>query len=230
MLIQTPDISMTMAFFAGVVSFLSPCILPMIPAYILYITGSSVTAPSKGLALRRTLLFVLGFTIIFVTMGSSVGFIGDLLVRYRIWVTRISGLFIIFFGLVMAGMIPLDLSKLSLGKKTYGKGNSPLGAFLLGVSFAAAWTPCFGPVLGAILMMASQGGVDRGFYLLLVYSLGMGLPFVLTALFIDAFGGFLAKAERHLERITKISGWVLVIFGLLVFFGQVTRIATYLNA
>lgn len=226
------DVSLPIAFGAGFLSFFSPCILPMIPGYIMYMTGSTMESEIEErrlFALTRTLGFVLGFTIIFMIMGTSASFIGRLFTKNKELVSRISGLLIILFGLNMAGILKFDLSKLGLKLKTPKKMTSWFSSVLMGIAFAAGWTPCFGPVLASILVYA--GGSDtigKGVLLLLIYSIGMGLPFILTALFINVFTSLMNKAERFMKYFPIVGGVFMVIFGLLVFFNKVVNISKLL--
>lgn len=226
------DVSVPIAFGAGFISFFSPCILPLIPAYIMYITGVSVEedlSNKRLLALKRTMFFVLGFTIIFMLMGSSASFIGNLFIRNKSLFSKISGIIIIIFGLNMMGILNISLLNVERRAKAPKKIRNGFGSMVMGMAFAAGWTPCFGPTLGAILMYAGVvDTVSKGVFLLLVYSMGMGIPFILTALFIDAFAKFMSKAEKTLKYIPIISGIILVIFGLLIYFDKIMQISNFL--
>ncbi len=222
------NVSFLIAFGAGVASFLSPCILPMIPAYIMYMTGSQVetNADSRKKSILRTLVFVLGFTIIFVIMGSSASVIGKAFAQNRIFFTKLSGVVIVLFGLKMTGKISLGF--LSREKKLEAPKvvNSWSGALLMGIAFAAGWTPCFGPILASILIFAGASDtVLHGTLLLLVYSIGMGIPFILTAIFLKEITRWLSKIEKTIQHLPLISGIIMIIFGLLVFFDQVKKIS-----
>ncbi len=223
------NVSLLMAFGAGLVSFFSPCILPLIPVYIMYMTGVSLEDElenRRSLAVTRTLGFVLGFTIIFMIMGTSASFIGRIFVRNKEVFSKISGGIIIFFGLSMMGIIKFDFFK-SAGKlKAPKKMKNWFSSVLMGMAFAAGWTPCFGPILGSILIYA--GGSDtlgKGVFLLLVYSIGMAIPFILTALFINTFNKLMLKGEKFIEYIPKIGGFIMLVFGLLVFFNQMMKVS-----
>lgn len=223
------DVSLPIAFGAGFISFFSPCILPMIPGYIMYMTGTSMESEIEErrlFALTRTLGFVLGFTIIFMIMGTSASFVGKLFIRNKDIVAKVSGILIILFGLNMTGILKFDLSKLGFRLKTPKKMTSWFSSVLMGVAFAAGWTPCFGPVLGSILVYA--GGSDtigKGVLLLLIYSIGMGIPFILTALFINVFTSLMNKAERFMKYFPIVGGVFMIIFGVLVFFNKVINIS-----
>lgn len=226
------DVSLPLAFGAGFISFISPCILPMVPAYIMYITGSSSEEDvnkRRLLALKRTLAFVLGFTIIFVIMGSTATFLGKIFVRNKDIFSRISGIIIVIFGLSMMGIIKLKMFSSKLNVSAPKKITGWFSSTIMGMAFAAGWTPCFGPVLASILIFA--GGVNtisKGIILLLVYSLGMAVPFILTSLFINVFDRLLNKGGKFFEYMPKIAGAIMVIFGLLVFFNKVINISRLL--
>lgn len=223
-----PDISITAAFFAGLLSFFSPCVLPLIPAYITYITGTAVEEElenKKSLALTRTLGFVLGFTIIFMIMGISASFIGRLFRVYKTLFAKISGILIIGLGLNMMGILNLNIINKGRSFKL-PKITSWFSSVLVGMAFAAGWTPCVGAVLGTILILAGNTGtITAGFYLLLVYSLGLAIPFILTALLISKFGKFLTKSEKVLPYVTKIGALVVIALGILIFFNKTYLIA-----
>ncbi len=231
-LLEIMDVSLPIAFGAGLISFFSPCILPLIPAYIIYITGSNIEedlGKNRLFVLTRTLFFVLGFTIIFMIMGTSASFLGKLFIRNKQIFSKISGIIIIIFGLNMMGILKIKFLNTERRLKAPRKMTSGLSSMVMGMAFAAGWTPCFGPTLGAILMLA--GGVDtvsKGVFLLLIYSVGMGIPFILTALFINVFTKFLEKADRFMKYIPIISGLIMVIFGLLIYFNKMMQFSNLL--
>lgn len=231
-LIDLMDVSVPIAFGAGFISFFSPCILPLIPAYIMYITGVNVEedlGQKRLFALNRTLFFVLGFTIIFMIMGTSASFLGKLFIRNKSLFSKISGIIIIIFGLNMMGILKIGFLNVERRAKAPKKITSGLSSTVMGMAFAAGWTPCFGPTLGAILMFASGADtVSKGMFLLLIYSIGMGIPFILTALFINVFTKFLEKADRVLKYMPIISGLIMVIFGALIYFDKLMAISSLL--
>lgn len=212
------NISFTLALSAGFVSFFSPCILPLIPAYITYITGASVEEELKGkrlFTLIRTLGFTLGFTIIFMIMGISASFLGQMFIKYRNILMKVAGALIIIFGLTMSGVFNLKFFKSPIKLKAPGKTGGWFSAMLVGMAFATGWTPCVGAVLGSILVYASMSTtISKGVYLLLFYSLGLAVPFIITALLINSFSKFLMKFDKTLPYISKISGVIMVIFGI----------------
>src|SRR5918992_5310995 len=185
-------IGVVTAFAAGVISFLSPCVLPLVPGYVSFVAGSSLEELRDGAAprLRALLLaatFVLGFSVVFVAFGASATALGTLLLSYKVELGVIAGVVVILFGLHLLGLTPLRLMNQEARFHVESSGGRAAGAFLLGIAFAFGWTPCIGPVLGAILTLgASTADVAKGATLLAVYSLGLGLPFLLAALFTGA--------------------------------------------
>lgn len=226
------DVSIPIAFGAGFLSFFSPCILPLIPAYIMYITGVNMEdelEKKRLFALTRTLGFVIGFTIIFMIMGTSASFLGKLFIRNKEVFSKISGLLIVLFGLNMMGILKLKFLNFERRTKAPKKITNWFSSILMGMAFAAGWTPCFGPVLASILMYAGGAAtVSKGVYLLLIYSVGMGVPFILTALFINVFTNFINKADKFLKYMPIISGFIMVVFGLLIYFNMMINISRFL--
>lgn len=226
------DVSMPIAFGAGFLSFFSPCILPMIPVYIMYMTGTTMESEIKErrlLALRRTFGFVIGFTIIFMIMGTSASFLGRIFIRNRDIFYKVSGILIILFGLNMMGLLRLKFLNVERRSRLPKKTTNWFTSILMGMAFAAGWTPCFGPVLASILMYASASNtVSQGAMLLLIYSIGMAIPFILTALFINRFVKFMERAEKLMIYLPKIGGLIMVIFGLLIYFNKVINISRLL--
>ncbi len=226
------DVSYPIALGAGVLSFFSPCLLPMIPAYIMYITGADYEddlAKKKFLAITRTLGFVIGFTVIFMIMGSSASFLGRFFVKNKLIFFRVSGILIILFGLNMMGVLKAGFLSSEKRMKSPKRITSWFSSILMGMAFAAGWTPCFGPVLASILVFAgSAGTLSKGVMLLFVYSVGMAVPFLLTAMFINVFTGWMNKAERFMKYMPFISGVILIIFGVLIFFNKMIDISRLL--
>ncbi|PAB58384.1 cytochrome c biogenesis CcdA family protein [Anaeromicrobium sediminis] len=226
------DVSLSIAFGAGFLSFFSPCILPLIPVYIMYITGISMEnelEERKLYVLKRTIGFVIGFTIIFMIMGTSASFIGKIFVRNKILFSKVSGLLTIIFGLKMMGILKLNFLSMEKKFKAPQKITNWFSAILVGMAFAAGWTPCFGPVLASILIYAGgTATVSKGVYLLGMYSLGMAIPFLATALFSNYLSKFMSRAEKFAVYIPKISGFMMVVFGILVYFNLVVNISRLL--
>jgi cytochrome c-type biogenesis protein len=218
-----------LAFAAGVLSFVSPCVLPLLPVYLSFISGVGVEdlGRNRRRLLGTSLLFVAGFTVVFMVMGAGAGGVGRLLIQYRDVLMIAAGAFIVFSGLVVAGLIKLPEPMLKVAPKRAGAG----GAFLTGAALAIGWTPCVGYVLGAILSMAatSQSAVS-GSLLLLVYSIGLGVPFVLAALAFDWVSARLGWVKRHYRGIQVTAGVVLVVFGVLMMFGVLQQLSRWMPA
>jgi len=217
-------VSFSAVFIAGLLTFLSPCILPLVPAYISYITGVSFDGLKKAesrlirkKALVHSLFFVLGFSLIFIALGASATWLGNFLLQYRAVIARVGGALVIIFGLYLMGVFKLRFLDRER-KITFklGKG-SKIGAFLLGITFAAAWTPCIGPVLGSILALAAtKETVLQGVGLLGVYSLGIAVPFIISALLINTFLSYFALFKKYMPYVRFVCGLLLVIMGFLL--------------
>jgi len=220
------------AFLAGLLSFLSPCVLPLVPSYLGFVTGFTMEEMTgrRRLAMIHSGLFVVGFSLIFIMLGAGATALGRTLNYYQEWVTRIGGLLIIFFGLYMVGIIKLGFmeqeQRMHLDRKPLGY----LGSVLVGMAFGAGWTPCIGPLLGAILSMAaSQDSVQRGVVLLGWYSAGLAVPFLVTAWAVESFFDWFKKFRRYMPTVQKVGGVLLLIVGVLMVTGQFTRLAGWLQ-
>lgn len=200
------------SFFEGILTFISPCLLPMLPVYLSYFAGGEQNSKKT---FRNALGFILGFTILFTAMGALAGTVGSFLSKYQTAVNIVSGLIVIFFGLNFMGIIRLNLFK---GNARMQTGN--LGFFssiLFGMVFSIGWTPCVGAFLGSALMLASQQGhVLEGTLMLLTYSLGLGIPFLLSAVLLDQLKGAFNFIKRHYTLINYICGGLLVLMGILM--------------
>lgn len=225
------------AFAAGIISFLSPCVLPLVPGYLSLISGLSLDELSKGsdrkaVALKAgmgSVCFVLGFALVFTLLGATASAAGSLLSRHMGLLSKIAGILIIVFGLHTAGAITIPV--LYYEKRFQASGIAPgyFGAFLMGLAFAFGWTPCIGPILAGILALAAtQETVTQGMVLLMVYSLGLGIPFILTGFGINAFLQFFQSYKRFIRWGEILAGVLLVLVGILVFTSQMTRIIQYL--
>jgi cytochrome c-type biogenesis protein len=221
------EVSIPIAFGAGFLSFFSPCILPLIPIYIMYLTGTTAESEVKKLfALWRTFGFILGFTTIFMIMGLSATFIGQAFAKNRAILFDISGYVMIIFGISMLGIIKLKFLKLPQFIKSPKEVTSFFSAFVMGLAFALGWSPCFGPVLASIIFYAgATATATQGAFLLLIYSLGMAVPFILTALFIGTFNKFLAKFDKYGHIVPKVSGVMLIIFGILILTNSLQKLS-----
>ena len=222
---MTPTLSL--AFAAGVLSFLSPCVLPLVPSYLAYVGGSG--AEKRTLLLRNSLLFVLGFSLVFVALGASASALGSLLRENRHALTVGGGVLVILFGLVMLGVIRLPWLMRESRFQSRHDASTPWGAVLLGMAFAAGWTPCIGPVLGGILTLAGASGTLReGVVMLAVYSLGLAVPFLLASLALDPFLRFSRRFRRWLPWVERTAGGLLLIAGVLMVTGTYTRLNLWL--
>ena len=209
------------AFLEGVITFISPCLLPMIPIYISYFAGGGERTADK--TLKGALGFVTGFTVVFVAMGALAGTLGSFLREYQTWVNLISGLVVVFFGLNFLGIFRLDIFK-GFGQRGNAGKMGFFSAFLFGVVFSVGWTPCVGAFLGSALMLASQQAhMVEGMLMLLAYSLGLGIPFVLSAVLIDYLKSAFAWIKRHYHVINNVSGGMLVLIGILMATGTLSQ-------
>jgi cytochrome c-type biogenesis protein len=219
------DISFPLAFLAGVLSFLSPCVLPLIPSYVSFITGISFEDLTSDvdkkriryLTITNSIAFISGFSAVFVALGASSSAIGSLLYEYLNLIRIIGGILIIIFGLFIAGFLKLDF--LMKDKKLHlaGKPAGYIGTFFVGMTFAAGWSPCIGPILGTILVYAgSKGSAFYGLKFLAVYSLGLALPFFISAIAINSFLIYSKRLVRYMRIIMIISGLLLIIFGIML--------------
>jgi cytochrome c-type biogenesis protein len=231
------NVTIISAFIAGVISFISPCVLPLVPAYISFISGVSLEklkdrekVSVHSNVILTSLVFIAGFSTIFILLGASATFAGQFLLQNKILFNRIAGVIIILFGLHVAGLFQIKFLNY---EKRFNFERKPVGIFgtyLVGLAFAAGWTPCIGPILAAILVVASnQETSGQGVLLLACYSLGLGIPFFLTALAINAFFNVFNWIKRHYREIEYVSGALLVILGVLVMTNQLTRLAKYFN-
>jgi cytochrome c-type biogenesis protein len=228
------NITLAIALLAGLFSFLSPCVLPLVPAYIGYLSGATVTAGGVSIAGRRdtflhALGFVFGFSIIFIMLGVTAWSIGDLVYTFSPWLSKIGGIVLIVFGLALMGVFKLPF--LYTQKRIEVKVNPSLGylsSFIIGIFFGAGWTPCVGPILGGILLLASQASTaTQGALLLMAYSLGLGIPFLLVGAAFDAASDTIRRLNRRSHWVSIASGVVLVLLGMAVLTNQLQILARY---
>ncbi len=214
------------AFLEGIITFISPCLLPMLPVYVSYFAGGSERDTRK--TLKNALGFVLGFTVVFVMMGALAGSVGSLLTKYQVTVNIVTGLVVVFFGLNFLGVFKLNLFKgMSSNTKTDNLGFS--SSLIFGVVFSVGWTPCVGAFLGSALMLASQQGqVLKGTLMLLCYSLGLGIPFVFSAILIDKLKTAFDFIKKNYRVINVICGIILVAVGVLMMSGLLTKFVAIL--
>src|SRR5262245_35225107 len=232
------QVTLAAAFGAGFLSFLSPCVLPLIPGYISFVSGVSLDEMKDGSApaarrkqvLIASLAFVLGFSVVFVALGASATAIGRFLFDKLPLLAKIAGAVVIIFGLHTMGVFRLGFLEREKRVHADRKPAGPFGAFLVGIAFAFGWTPCIGPILaGIIAIAASKNTVSQGVLLLAVYSAGLGIPFLLTSMALSRFFSFTSKIRKHYHTIEMVSGALLVTIGLLIFTGQLTVIVRYLQ-
>ncbi len=231
-----PQPTFIAAFFAGLISFLSPCVLPLVPGYVSMISGAGVEelkSPQAQLVRRvmvNSVAFILGFSVVFVALGATATELGQTLGFYKHWLARIAGVLIIIFGLHLTGI--WKIKWLYTDARMHNvKGNStPIGAFVIGFAFAFGWTPCLGPILTAILTVAGeQDTVVKGILLLSVYSLGLAVPFLLTSLLMERFLKFYSRFRSHMHALEVASGGLLIALGVLLVIGRFTLISSWLS-
>jgi cytochrome c-type biogenesis protein len=223
---------------AGLASFLSPCVLPLVPPYLSYIGGVSLEELSAESGMERqvwrrvvmaAVFFVLGFTTVFVALGASASFVGQLIQSYRAELGIAAGVIIILFGLHFLGVLRIPLLYREARYHAENRGASSLGAYVMGLAFAFGWTPCIGPILSAVLTLAmDQASLGAGVRLLTVYSLGLGIPFILAAVAIRPFLSWMQRFKEHLGTIEKVMGLLLVLTGLLFLTGSINGLGQWL--
>lgn len=233
------EVGFLVAFSAGLISFLSPCVLPLIPSYLSFVTGlsladltgSSLSGKTRRLVFLHALLFVLGFSLVFILMGASVTALGQALKTNQGLITKVGGAIIILFGLYLAGLLPL---KFLSREKMFHLHRKPLGfigSAAVGVTFAAGWSPCIGPILGSILIYASTTSpVEGGISLLSAYSLGLALPFLAASLAVSRFISLFGRFKGYLRVVSVASGLFLVFVGLLVITNYLALLSGYLTS
>jgi cytochrome c-type biogenesis protein len=224
------------AFVAGLVSFLSPCVLPLVPGYVSLISGVGVEElkAQETQVLRKVMMnsiaFIIGFSIVFITLGALSTEIGQLAAQYKSTLARVAGVVIILFGLHLTGILPIRALYADKRLHNVKGGSTPWGAFVIGFAFAFGWTPCVGPILGTILgFAAAQNSVSKGILLLTVYSLGLAVPFLLAALGIERFMKFYGGFRRHMHAVEVASGGLLIALGVLLVLGRFTLLARYFS-
>ena len=233
------QVSLFAAFSAGLLSFISPCVLPLVPSYVSYITGLSLEQLADTAERRRfrkaillnSLLFILGFSSVFIAFGASASFIGQILYQYQDIIRKLGAVLIIIFGFYMLGILKIDF----LMREHYlvqfnSRPVGYVGSFLIGTAFAAAWTPCVGPILGAILAYASTTeSMKDGIFLLASYSVGLGLPLFITAFSIDSFLNYFKKARVYMRGVSVVGGAFLIMAGVMIYGDSLTRLTSFLE-
>lgn len=235
------SVTIPLSFLAGLVSFVSPCVLPIVPSYISFVTGLSFddltgknTAFSRQEVTQTTLwhslIFVAGFSSLFIGFGASASYVGQFLLTYQEVIRKIGGILIVFFGLFIAGWLRIPFLNQEFRLPVGQRKSTVVGTFLIGVGFAAGWTPCVGPILGSILFFAgTQGKVVRGIELLTAYSMGLAVPFLLSALMFNSFLGSFRQISRWIPLITKSSGVFLIVMGVLIFTNAFSILSAFLT-
>ncbi len=233
------QVSLFAAFSAGLLSFISPCVLPLVPSYMSYITGLSVENLAKveererfrSAILLNALLFIAGFSTVFIAFGASASLIGQVLYEYQDVIRKVGGILIIVFGLYLLGILKLNF--LMTERRLMHFESRPVGyvgSYLIGTAFAAGWTPCVGPVLGTILAYASTtDSMSGGVMLLSAYSFGLGLPFFLTAFGMDTFLSYFKSLRAYLGGVSFVSGALLIVVGIMIFTDSVTLFTSFLE-
>jgi cytochrome c-type biogenesis protein len=228
----TASFGVAISFTAGLLSFLSPCVLPLIPSYVTFITGLSLEDVQKArrAALVHSVLFVLGFSLIFLALGATATVLGRELLAHRVWLSRVGGALVILFGLYTLGV--LNVGALSRERRVHlaDKPVGYLGTVLVGIAFGAGWTPCIGPILGSILILSSSSAdLSRGLILLTAYSLGLAIPFLLSALLVRQFLALFTRLRRQMVWVTRAAGVLLIAVGVLMVTDYFTVLAGYLQ-
>jgi cytochrome c-type biogenesis protein len=224
------------AFLAGLVSFLSPCVLPLVPGYVSLISGVGVEQlkTQESQLLRKVMLnsiaFILGFSVVFIALGAVATEVSQMLARYRSTLAQVAGVVIILFGLHLTGVFKIKALYTDARLHSVKGGSTAWGAFVIGFAFAFGWTPCVGPVLTVILTFAAaQDSITKGVALLAIYSMGLAVPFLLTALGVERFLKFYSRFRVHMHAIEVASGALLVVLGVLLVIGRFTIISNYLS-
>lgn len=229
------DVTFPAAFLAGLISFLSPCVLPLVPPYLVYLTGATIEhvaneerAASKRAVMASALMFVLGFSTVFVALGASASLIGAVIRAWSAELSIVAGIVIIIMGLHFLGLTRIGLL-MREGRMPIPKPVGLWGAYVMGLAFAFGWTPCIGPILAAILSVAASAAtVTKGAVLLAVYSAGLGIPFLLAAFAIERFSSAFARMKRHLAMVERAMGVLLVLTGIAFLTGAVSNVSIWL--
>ena len=225
---------MAIALMAGVISFLSPCVLPIVPPYLAYMSGVALTdltgsQQGRARAVVPALFFVLGLSTVFLFLGFTASAIGSMFLQYQDWFNTFAGIIVMIFGAHFVGVFRIGFLDREARMDVGDRGGSSFGAYVLGLAFAFGWTPCIGPQLGAILSLAaSEANVARGTLLLAVYAVGLGVPFLLVAAFLPRLGGLMGWMKRHMERIERVMGLLLWTIGLLMLTGGFSAFSFWL--
>src|ERR1043166_8204903 len=225
------DVSIPAALIAGLISFLSPCVLPLVPPYLIYLTGATIEHVANDeteQASKRAVMFVLGFSTVFVALGASASFIGGLIRAWSAELSIVAGIVIIVMGLHFLGLTRIGLL-MKEGRMPMPKPVGLWGAYAMGLAFAFGWTPCIGPILAAILSIAAaEATVTKGAGLLAVYSAGLGIPFLIAAFMVEQFSSLFARMKRHLTTVERAMGVLMVVTGIGFLTGAVSNVSVWL--
>jgi cytochrome c-type biogenesis protein len=225
-------VSLLIAFFAGFISFISPCVLPLIPGYVSFICGTTLDEldnKSKNFILKKSIFFSLGFSLVFISLGATATFVGSFLLQNSKILSIGSGVIIIFFGIYLLEIIKINFLNKSFGNFNIKYSNNLLFPLIVGVGFGFGWTPCIGPILGSILAFASlEDSIYKGISLLSFYSLGLAIPFIFSSLLIKKFLVFSKNIKKYINKIKKISGVILLITGILIVTDKLQTLGFYL--
>jgi len=230
------DVTIPAALLAGLVSFLSPCVLPLVPPYLIYLTGATIEhvaadeadSASKRAVMISALMFVLGFSTVFVALGASASLVGSVIRAWSAELSIVAGVIIILMGLHFLGLTRIGLL-MREGRLAMAKPVGLWGAYAMGLAFAFGWTPCIGPILAAILSVAAaEATVTRGAGLLAVYSAGLGIPFLLAALMVEQFSSLFARMKRHLANVERVMGVLMIVTGIGFLTGAVSNVSIWL--
>ena len=232
------DMSLFIAFAAGLLSFVSPCVLPLVPSYVTYITGLTLEeltseterARVRGVIIVNSLLFIAGFSAVFIAFGASASLVGQLLMTYQEFIRKLGGVLIVVFGLYVMGVLKIKFLMSEMRVHFQRRPAGYVGSFLVGVAFAAGWTPCVGPILGTILLYASTtDSMLTGVKLLASYSLGIALPLFVTALAVDSFLNYFKKVRAYMYGISVASGVFLILVGVMIYTNSLTLLTSLLE-
>ncbi len=226
-------LSVIVAMLGGILSFLSPCVLPIVPPYLAFIGGTSIDKMSEGrdrTVIIKAIFFVFGLSTVFMFLGFAASAFGQVFLQYQREMAIAAGVVIIFFGLHFLGLLRIPLLYREARFDAGDQGGSLLGAYILGLAFAFGWTPCIGPILGTILSLAAQeGSIQRGVILMAFYAIGLGIPFILAAMFMGRFMKHMGRFKKHMGLIEKTMGGLLILVGILLVTGLFTEMAFWLQ-
>lgn len=226
------SLTLITVFFAGVGSFLSPCVLPIMPTFVAIMAGTALDTGAKGRRcslIVNSVCFLCGFSLVFVAMGATASFFGQILISYQQVISKAGAIFMVFMGLYMCELIKLPILNREYRPLMQGNFAGPLGAFLLGIAFSVGWTPCTGPILAAILIYAgTTNTVAQGAFMLLIYSVGFAVPFFIITLLISSYADKLKSYYRWLPVVQKIAGITLILTGIMIFFNLMPKVISLL--